>query len=163
MSDSANKCSIFESTGGGAQSYFVDECPHYWVNFVQFRYCWDWRSCQCYGIRRFPHSSGFDHAQTDVNTLGTKRSICLQYHRWPLFRGFHKAGSTVFGGKLCLEGSQLYCSTCYMLTFLVTLYQTKNYSTCTCLLPQMTPIKTTFELQNYYLSGYVSVLNDMEV
>ena len=40
---SNNKCSVFESTGDGAQSYFVDECPHYQVNFVQFRYCWDWR------------------------------------------------------------------------------------------------------------------------
>ena len=89
---SNNKCSVFESTGGGAQSYFVDECPHYRVNFVQFRCCWDWRSCRLYGIRRFPHSSDFDHTQTDVNTLGTKQSICLQYHRWPLFRGFHKAG-----------------------------------------------------------------------
>ena len=30
---SNNKCSIFESTGGGAQSYSVDKCPHYRVNF----------------------------------------------------------------------------------------------------------------------------------
>ena len=40
---SNNKRSVFESTGGGAQSYSVDECPHYRVNFVQFRCCWDWR------------------------------------------------------------------------------------------------------------------------
>ena len=43
LSDSANKRLVFESTGGGAQSYSVDECPHYQVTFVQFRCCWDWR------------------------------------------------------------------------------------------------------------------------
>ena len=134
------------------------------VSTLSGEFCWDWRSCPLYGIRRFPHSSGCDHTQTDVNTLGTKRSICLQYHRWPLFRGFHKGGfHCIWGWVLPRRFITLLLNLLHG-DILVTLYQAQNYSNCTCLPPQMTPIKPAFELQNYfYLSGYVSVLNDMEV
>ena len=86
--------------------------------------------------------------------MGTKRSICLQYHRWPLFRGFHKADFH------CIwEWALPRRFTTLLLNLLhgVTLYQAQNYSTCTYLPPQMTPIKPAFEPQNYFcLSGYVS-------
>ena len=51
-----------------------DERLDYRVNFVEFKYCWDWRSCPLYGIQVFPH---FGCMQTYVNAFGTlQTSIC---------------------------------------------------------------------------------------
>ena len=38
----------------------VDKRLHYRVNFVQFRYCWDWGTCPLYGIWSFLHFRGFN-------------------------------------------------------------------------------------------------------
>ena len=43
---------------GHYQVVAVDERLHYQVNFVQFRYCWDWGACPLYGIQGFPHFRG---------------------------------------------------------------------------------------------------------
>ena len=54
----------------------VDKHPDYGVNFVQFRYCLDWKTCPLYGIRGFLHFRGFDCTQTYVTTFsGTKQSV----------------------------------------------------------------------------------------
>ena len=49
----------------------VDECPDYRVNFVQFRYCWDWGTSPLYGL-----SWVLIVYKHNVNAFGTEQSVC---------------------------------------------------------------------------------------
>ena len=57
----------------------VDARLDYGVNFVQLKYCWDWRTCPLYGIQSFPHFKSFDCTQTYVNAFGTKRVSAISW------------------------------------------------------------------------------------
>ena len=62
---------------GHYQVVAVDEHLHYQVNFVQFRYCWDWGICPLYGIQGFPHFRGLSaYTQAYGNAFETKICVC---------------------------------------------------------------------------------------
>ena len=65
----------------------VDVRLDYGVNFVQLKYCWDWRTCLLYRIQSFPHFRSFDYTQTYVCKCILDQTKCPQYCRWPLFQG----------------------------------------------------------------------------